>query len=76
MDNPIVKMYVTLNIILVEKCLWRYKKPDLTLWESSELLNTKHFKMHNKTQTKYNKYSIWKIYIAMNILTNGIQRQI
>lgn len=42
-------MYVTPNIILFEKFLWRYTKHDLTLGESSELLNTKHFKMHNKT---------------------------
>jgi len=43
-------MYVILNIILVEKFLWSYTKYDLTLGESSELLITKLFKMHNKTQ--------------------------
>jgi hypothetical protein len=52
-------MYVGLNIISVEKLFWRYTMNDLTLGESSELLNTKHFKMHNKhRQTEYNKYNI------------------
>jgi hypothetical protein len=42
-------MYVILNVIFVEKFVWRYKKYDLTLRETSELLITKHFKIHNKT---------------------------
>jgi hypothetical protein len=44
-------MFVTSNIILVEKFLSRYTKHDLTVGEYSELLITKHFKMQNKTQT-------------------------